>query len=367
MTTSARIATLLPPREGFSPSHFGAIALCVRDFIQHSEYKDISIVYGGVDHEPFDSIHYHALKAKKSWFQRQSTSYVNALISALCHAPSIQLVEVHNRPHFIPILQKGWNGSVALHLHNDPQEMRGAKTIRQRQWLADNCAAIYCVSQFIKKRFLEGIDDNRNIVHVIYNGLLLPDSSSLPPKKKQILFVGRMKAEKGALEFAQALAETLPNHPDWRGILVGSHRHEPNARITAYERQIINALAPLYDQVETKGFLSHEETIQLYAESAIAVVPSLWDEAFGRTALEAMASGCATISSLRGGLKEVVGSAALPLHEVTAQEISFTLTSLLTNQEKLISLQAASLLQAQKFHITHCTKGLDNLRRGIVD
>ena len=44
--------------------------------------------------------------------------------------------------------------------------------------------------------------------------------------------------------------------------------------------------------------------MNLYSESSISVVPSRWEEPFGRTSMESAASGCATITSQKGGLME---------------------------------------------------------------
>ena len=52
------------------------------------------------------------------------------------------------------------------------------------------------------------------------------------------------------------------------------------------------------------GFLKHKEVLNFLNESEIAVVPSRWEEPFGRTALESSSRGCATIISNRGGLPE---------------------------------------------------------------
>jgi glycosyltransferase involved in cell wall biosynthesis len=49
----------------------------------------------------------------------------------------------------------------------------------------------------------------------------------------------------------------------------------------------------------------------LLAQAEIAVVPSLWDDPCPRAAIEALAHGCALVTSRRGGLPEIVGDAAL--------------------------------------------------------
>ena len=48
--------------------------------------------------------------------------------------------------------------------------------------------------------------------------------------------------------------------------------------------------------------------LKLYSGSSISVVPSRWEEPFGRTAMGQTAYGCATIISNRGGLPETFNS-----------------------------------------------------------
>ncbi len=45
-----------------------------------------------------------------------------------------------------------------------------------------------------------------------------------------------------------------------------------------------------------------QKTLDILDKSEIAVVPSRWEEPFGRAAMEASSSGCATIISNTGGL-----------------------------------------------------------------
>jgi glycosyltransferase involved in cell wall biosynthesis len=49
----------------------------------------------------------------------------------------------------------------------------------------------------------------------------------------------------------------------------------------------------------------------LLASADIAVVPSMWDDPCPRAAIEALAQGCALVTSRRGGLPEIAGDAAI--------------------------------------------------------
>lgn len=361
------ILIILPSREGFSPSHFGAISLCVQDFVRHSRYHSRCLVVGGVATEtPFPGVAFRSVLEKRRWWRRRSNDYAHACL-ALLRAENPRLVEVHNRPNLARFLCRKWPGRIALHLHNDPQDMRAAKTAAERQWLLENCAAIYCVSGYIRDRFIEGLRGDTSKVQVVYNGLALPNPAALPSKKKQILFVGRLKPEKGALEFAEALALLLPKHPDWRGVFIGAMRHQPGAPLGPYDKKIRDALEPLGDQVEMRGFCNFEETMAATAESAIAVVPSTWHEAFGRTALEAMACGCVVVSSTRGGLNEVIGEGAIRLPEVTGRQIATEVEKLILRPDLWPDWQHKALTQAGRFSITASTERLDAIRTSLLE
>jgi len=75
----------------------------------------------------------------------------------------------------------------------------------------------------------------------------------------------------------------------------------------AFEVQVTH-YDPFFGRPELKatGWLSHGETLALYRNAHIAVVPSLWEEAFGLVAVEAMAAGVPVCASRTGGLQEII-------------------------------------------------------------
>lgn len=60
------------------------------------------------------------------------------------------------------------------------------------------------------------------------------------------------------------------------------------------------------DWVKFLGWLDYEELPRIYSEIDICVVPSVWDEPFGITALEAMATKNPVIASNIGGLRTTI-------------------------------------------------------------
>ena len=90
----------------------------------------------------------------------------------------------------------------------------------------------------------------------------------------------------------------LDEFPDWKALSVGDE-----------ERRSLFILD--HNQHKELGFLNHKKTIDILSKSEIAVVPSRWEEPFGRTALEASSNGCATIISNKGGLIETTEQAII--------------------------------------------------------
>ena len=100
-----------------------------------------------------------------------------------------QIIEIHNRPYLVDSIFLSLNNKnkLSLFLHNDPLEMKGSKTLEDRRNLLSKLDKIYCVSEFIKNRFLIGIIDHLNKVVVLHNGVIRKQKT-LPKKQKQIFW-----------------------------------------------------------------------------------------------------------------------------------------------------------------------------------
>ena len=106
----------------------------------------------------------------------------------------INLIEIHNRPYLVKYIKNKIEDSLlTLFLHNDPLTMKGSKSIQERKDIL-SVVSKYCVSNFIKNKFLEGINKNKSKVVVLYNGV---ERSLKNFQKKKYNFVGRVVEDKG--------------------------------------------------------------------------------------------------------------------------------------------------------------------------
>jgi glycosyltransferase involved in cell wall biosynthesis len=358
---SGKIAVILPARETFGLAKSGAVALCARDFAAYSRFRDEITILGAAVCE-YPDVRYRRLVDWRRWWLRVRTAYVRAVARA-AREEGFAVVEIQNRPQFVAPLRKALpEVKLALHLHNDPQDMEGSRSAAERQALLKRVDAVYCVSAFVLGRFLSGVRDDAGKAIVVYNGVAAAPSST--PKEKIFAYVGRLIRDKGVVELTRAFAIAAPDLPDWRLVVAGEDKaklfHGRGAPL-ARER---DALA---DRLTLLGQVSHAEAMDLFARAEIAVAPSIWREPFGRTALEAMAQGCAVVATRAGALAEVVDDAGEIVDAGDIPAFAAALRRLASDEPLRRRLQAEARARARDvFDIRRVTETLDATRARLL-
>ena len=347
MVRAGRIAVVLPARETFLLQKSGAVALCARDFQRFSGYGAGIDIWGAGVCEYADAP-YRRLEGWRRWWRRDRDAYAAALARALA---DYALIEVQNRPYLIATLRKRLpRAKLALHLHNDPQSMDRSRSAGDRARLLADCDAIYCVSEFIRGRFLDGLADGEGKVFTILNGVERPQAEVA--KERLIAFTGRVSSIKGTGELVRAfLAADLPG---WRLAIAGGDPEGLLRGVTG-------------GGIEILGQVSHAQAMALLGRAEIAAVPSAWDDPCPRAAIEALASGCALLTSRRGGLPEIAGEAGLYVDPGDAAAFVEALRRLALDADLRRRLQAAGRERAAAvFDIATATARLDAARARLI-
>lgn len=162
-----------------------------------------------------------------------------------------------------------------------------------------------CISDQLKQSLLAQDIPIPN-AEVIYQGIPLED---FPLKKTELgalhqpirlCYAGQLHEYKGVHLALSALDQLQQKHPGkYQLKIVGTG---PEAYLHRLHKQVQSQ--GLSSQVEFEGHVNRSRISQYYQESDLLLVTSLWEEPFGLTHLEAMASGTPVISTFRGGMKE---------------------------------------------------------------
>ena len=99
-------------------------------------------------------------------------------------------------------------------------------------------------------------------------------------------------------------------------------------------------------------------------KSEIAVVPSRWEEPFGRTALESSSRACATIISNRGGLPETTDH-CLILKKLDSNELYNQIKKLIEKNKLRKKIQTDGFKNV-KHLIKENAKLIDEIRENLV-
>ncbi len=344
-----KIGILLPYKENFSPDYPGAVSLFVYETSINSKFRKNIIVFGNTNLKKKFNLKYKNIELFKSPFKSQTKSYINKFIN-LQNKYKFSIIEVHNRPNYINLLKKKIKDKVfSIYFHNDPLSMDGSKTIEDRKQLLRNCYKINFISNWVKKRFLEGLDNkfvNSEKLVVFFHSAKKNQITTLKKKKKWITFVGKLNSAKGYDIFAKSIKKILNRYPDWKAKIIGDEKREK-----------INLI---HKNADILGFLNHKSVLNIFKKSSIAVACSRWEEPFGRTGLEASANGCAVIITKKGGLPETVTNAKI-LNTLNIKNLEKTLRLLIENNNLRKKLQTLSI---KNFYLTHefITKNIDKHR-----
>ena len=168
----------------------------------------------------------------------------------------------------------------------------------------------------------------------------------LNPDQQNICFAGRLVPEKGAhflIRSWQQMRSTLRSNR--RLTIIG----------TGPQEAILHELARGDNSIHFTGQLSVHETLATLKQADLLVHPSLWEEPFGLSVIEAMGAGIPVISSNLGGPAEIIADGVdgylIPPGDIPA--LSHTLSHCLNTPEKLKAKGRAARLNYLRQYTPH--------------
>jgi glycosyltransferase involved in cell wall biosynthesis len=161
------------------------------------------------------------------------------------------------------------------------------------------------VSHFMKGRFVElGFPaENLSVIHRGFEQPLTPvgfEDRFSPPV---FLVASRLALYKGiqiAIRGASSLDRQLPDEP-WEMWIAGGAEPET---VEYFEQSVVKL--GLQHRVKFLGKLTRDQVIQHMRRATAFISPSVFDEPFGNTNIEAMAAGAPLIAARSGAIEEIV-------------------------------------------------------------
>lgn len=186
---------------------------------------------------------------------------------------------------------------------------------------------IVTVSEQSRTDISQAFDRAERDISLIYNGI---DTDTFAPRDnisaKPFRVMTTASADqplKGLKYLLDAIAGLKPQYPQLELLVVGKLKEGGQT-----EKQLKSL--KLSDSVKFVSGISTEKLVDYYNQASVVVSPSLY-EGFGLPAGEAMACGCAVISSDGGALPEVVGDAGIVVPKGNSQALQQALEKVLTD------------------------------------
>lgn len=340
-----RIAILLPYKEDYNKNNAGSASLWVKDFFENSKLKKITTIYGINTKKKSLSKNFVNLNNKFPLFTFKKNIFYAKLFLKNIHKQT-KIIEIHNRPEIFHFINKqNSNYKLILVFHNNPLLIRGSKKIKERKNILNKCSNVIFVSKWVQKKFFEGLDSKKSKkCSVIYPAIKRLDK--LPKKENIITFIGKLNKSKGYDLAGVAVVNILNKYKNWKAIFAGNE-----------EREKYNFS---HKNLKIYRWLSHGKILKLLKKSSICLVPSVWEEPFGRISMEASIYGNAVILSNKGGLSET-SKYHIKLKNLHVNNIFKEINNLILDKKKLSKLQKKSFFD-YKIFIEKSAKIFDEIK-----
>ena len=344
------IAILLPYKEKFNIDQAGAASIWVKDYLDISKLSSQTTVYGNLEKKIKPLTNNYKNIDLKNKLIRKNIAYTNELYKEHLKY-KFSIIEIHNRPEsLLFLLKKKITTKLIFVFHNNPKDMRGSSSVKERIDIAEKTDQIYFVSKWVKDKFFEGLPyKHKNNCEILYPAI--KPLNKFPKKEKLIIFCGKLNSSKGYDIFGNAVLKILDKFKDWKAIAIGN---EPREKFDFQHKNF-----------KVLDWIQHKKILKYYSKASISVVPSKWLEPFGRTAMESAAYGCATITSKNGGLPETFDN-ELFLERISSDEIYRLIYKLIKNKKFKKIIQKRNFLNV-KHKIKNKVKQLDDLKRFFLN
>lgn len=315
----------------------------------HYHYIDTSSLIAKVKRKIFQYTH------KKGYYNHY-IEYFMQQVTRKIKGQNYDLIILENRPGYAIALSQITDTRIMLHLHNDllnnKSELASA--------IFDKCSLIITVSNYIKQR-IESIGISSKTI-VVHNGIDMQNFQSPILANREeygfdnsdfiVAFSGRIMKEKGIKELLEAFM-LLNNYSQIKLLIIGGSFFGNSLQEDEFMKEIRLLALSMKSHIVFTGFKPYSEIPGLLAMSNIAIIPSIWEDPFPTTVLEAMTIGLPLIVTHSGGIPEAVTpecAIILEKNEQLIDRIAQSILTLYSDKSKRDNMSSHSKQRSALFH-----------------
>ncbi len=264
-------------------------------------------------------------------------------------------IVLENSPgHAYKLSQRGYN-NIILHLNNDLLNSQS----KYHEFIFNGLSKILTCSNYIKNRVSTISPSNK--IQTLYNAIdvkrfsvkhdsaINREAIGLSEEDFVIVYSGRINKDKGVSELIDAML-LLKEKPHLKLMIIGGTFFGNTTSEDNFVSSLKDKAKCLADRIVFTGFVQYENIPDYLHLADIAVLPSMWEEPFGLTIVEALAAGLPLITTRSGGIPEICeGVATIVDKENVVNNLASAILDLYHHPEKRAQMSKASIERAQQF------------------
>lgn len=317
-----------------------------------------------VNHYKYIKVNGIFSKLKKKWYQMtHGKEYYHYSIEYYLHEAmkdirkkNFDIIIMENRPAYALKVKDITNAKLIYHLHNKKLD----KQAENAQEIYDAARYILTVSNYIK-RCVQTINPLDQKTKTIYNGINLSAFSKKTTANRSaigfqeedfiLVFSGRMNRDKGIMELIGAM-NLLMDYSQIKLMVIGSTFFGNATNDDTFTTELKIQAEPLKERIIFTGFIPYSNIPNYLQMADVAVIPSIWNDPFPTTVLEAQAIGLPIITTHRGGIPEEVAednAILLDTNEHFVKNLASAILDLYNHPDKRKQMAKASFERSKQF------------------
>lgn len=352
----------------------GAVENLVEFYLEYNEeYPEHEItVYSIANKKTKDSplinykhTHFYFINTNSKWYKLKKKLYsyyhkdiyYDITIEYFLHSCLDEIKREHydyiileNRPGYVLKVSEITDAKLIVHLHND---FLNTNTPHAKEIL-DKCHRVLTVSDYINNCVSTIYKSDK--IRTVHNGINLEaftQQSSTEITRTQLgfsdddfilVYSGRIIPEKGVDKLIDAMI-MLQDYPHIKLMIIGNSFFGNTGNDDPYIAELKEKASPIIDNILFTGFVPYQNMPNYLRISDVAVIPSIWDDPFPTTVLEAQAIGLPIISTYKGGIPEEVSTdnaILINVDDLFVENISRTIKYLYDNPDSRQEMKTAS-------------------------